>query len=50
MVQDNLVIGGQMHIVHAYGKWEVGRHGVAVGDIVTYAFPEQNTQNKGFVV
>lgn len=50
MVQDNLVIGGQMHIVRAYGKWETNRHKVAAGDIVTCAFPGRDTRNKGFVV
>lgn len=50
MVQDNLVIGGQMHIVRAYGKWETNKHKVAAGDTVTCAFPERDTRNKGFVV
>lgn len=50
VVQNNLVIGGQLHIVRAYGRWETGKHKVAAGDIVTCAFPERNTTNKGFVV
>ena len=50
MVQDDLVIGGQMHIVRAYGKWEIGKQEVTVGDIVTCAFPERDTRKKGFVV
>ena len=39
-----------MRVVHAYGKREKDRQEVEIGDSVTCAFPERDTNQKGYVV
>ncbi|MDE7477552.1 MAG: hypothetical protein K2M91_06340 [Lachnospiraceae bacterium] len=39
-----------LHIVHAYGKWEKDKQKAAVGDMITCSFPERDTSRKGYAV